>query len=48
MHPRGKSPFNGTNLSKSKYDASTVSKLKFDGIFSNPPNPNANSKNYEG
>jgi len=43
---RGKSPINST--SKSKFNASTVSKIQPDSIFAKPPNPNIRSKKYEG
>jgi len=45
---RGKSPHNVSSLSRSKFDASTVSKINKNSIFSNPPNPRVGQKKYDG
>ena len=45
---RGKSPHNVSSLSRSKFDASTVSKVKTNSIFAKPPNPSVMPKKYEG
>ena len=43
---RGKSPIN--SMSKTKFNASTVSKIDTNSIFAKPPNPNVRPKRYEG
>ena len=35
-------------MSRTKFNASTVSKIDTNSIFGKPPNPNARSKRYEG
>jgi hypothetical protein len=35
-------------MSKSKFNASTVSKIQTNSIFAKPPNTNVKSKRYEG
>jgi hypothetical protein len=36
------------SMSRTKFNASTVSKIKASGIFGNPPNANIPPKKYEG
>jgi hypothetical protein len=35
-------------MSRTKFNASTVSKIDNNSIFAKPPNPNVHSKRYEG
>ncbi len=43
---RGKSPIN--SMSRTKFNASTVSKIQTNSIFAKPPNPHVKAKQYQG
>lgn len=45
---RGRSPHNANSLSRSKFNASTVSKKRTNTIFDKPPNAAVKLKKYDG